>query len=587
MGSTLVIFVLSLIVAYLFISIEIDEFKKHLHTFESTLIQREKHSIKTMTDNLVNDILEEKRTAQEEIRRRVKSQTMIIYELIQSILAQNTFKSKDEIMHIVLKTIRAITIGNDVDFYIFDAYGTLLFNSNNGIGEGENFIDFKDINGEQFVSDIVHKNAFVEYAWFVPNESIISRKITYSKKVAPLNIVIGSGAFLDRQYSIKQSLDAKIHRKKLNKNEFIFVYEILTLNHIPKDSKLIVQKNITTDQKTLQAMKEVLVMSDYTAGRYHHYDHKILYATFLAKDRMFIASGVDLKAISNIFDNERKKSRENLKKKIVSLGINILIVALIFFILSYMISKRIEQIFKNYRINIADSQQLLIQKSKMAAMGEMIGNITHQWRQPLSQISGLFHDIESAYEYRELDKKYLSGRVDEANDLLEYMSETMEEFKHFFNPDTEVEIFTLTEGIEKALKMIRASFKAHNIIIVMHVDSDVHIEGLLNAFSQVILNILSNAKEIALLRAVQEPVIEIKSKVDTGYVYLSIQDNCGGIEAEILDKIFEPYVTSKYTYGTGIGLYMSKLIIENKMHGKIYVRNNAQGAVFTLKLRIA
>jgi len=75
--------------------------------------------------------------------------------------------------------------------------------------------------------------------------------------------------------------------------------------------------------------------------------------------------------------------------------------------------------------------------------------------------------------------------------------------------------------------------------------------------------------------------------VDAGYVYLSIQDNCGGIEAEIIDKVFEPYVTSKYTYGTGIGLYMSKLIIENKMHGKIYVENNTQGAVFILKIKTA
>ena len=587
LGSTFVILVISLIVAYLFISVEIDEFKKHLKTFESTLVQREKLSIKTMTDNLVNDMLEERRGEQEEVRRRVKGQTLIIYDLIQSILVQNTLKSKDEIMHIIRQTMQAITAGNDLDFYIFDVQGTLVFNSSQGIGEGENFIDFEDINGETFVRDIVEKNAFVEYAWFVPNESIISRKITYSKKLDALDIVIGSGEFLDKRYAITQNLYAKIHRKKLNENEFIFAYEIMSLNQILKDSRLVVRKNIGTDKGTLQAIKKILIQSDYSGEKYYEYDNKMLYTTFLSKDRLFIASGVDLKAISHVFDEERSKSRENLKKKIWSLGINILIVALIFFILSYLISKRIEKMFKNYRIKVANSQNLLIQKSKMAAMGEMIGNIAHQWRQPLSQLSGLFHDIESAYDYKELDKKYLATRIDEANDLLEYMSETMEEFRNFFDPDVATETFALYEGIEKALKMIDPSLSACHISIKQNIDQRVRVTGVLNAFSQVILNILSNAKEMACLREIEDPVIMIDSRVDRTNVYLSIRDNCGGIDSEIIDKIFEPYVTTKYTYGTGIGLYMSKLIIENKMHGKIYAKNDESGAVFTLKLKVS
>lgn len=584
LGSTFVILVLSLVVAYLFISVEIEESKRHLKTFEHTLVQHERHAIKTITDNLVNDMLEEQRGTQEEIRRRVKGQTMIVYDLIQSILAQNTLKNKAEIMDIVIQTMRAITIGNDLDFYIFDIGGTLVFNSSQGIGEGENFMDFRDINEETFVRDIIEKNAFVEYIWFVPNKSMVSRKITYSKKVEALGMIIGSGEFLDARSGITENLNAKMNREQLNENEFVFVYEIMSLDQILKDSKLVVQKNIATDVKTLKAVKEILIDSDYTGERYLTYDQKILYATFMPTERLLIASGFDLKAISHVFDEERQKSRDNLEKKIWSLGVNILIVALIFFMLSYLISKRIEKMFKSYRIRVARSQQLLIQKSKMAAMGEMIANITHQWRQPLSQLSGLFHDIESAYDYKELDKTYLSTRVDEANDVIEYMSETMEEFKSFFSPDTDMEIFTVYEGIEKALKMIDSSLQAHHVEIEVKVDKTVQVKGVLNAFSQVILNILSNAKEVALLREIMSPKIVVESRSDDRYVYIVIADNAGGIDEEIIEKIFEPYVTTKYAYGTGIGLYMSKLIIENKMHGSIHVENDTKGALFVLKL---
>lgn len=586
LGSTFVIFVVAVIIAYLFIGAEVNEFKKHLKTFESTLIQREKHSTKTLIDNLVNDITEEKRNEYAEIRKRVRSQTLIVHDLIQSIMAQNTLKKKDEIMLIVMKTIRAITTGSDLDFYIFDYNGTLIFNSRKGVGEGINFIDFKDINGERFVKKIVQKNAFVEYAWFVPKKSKISRKITYSIKMNKLGIVIGFGEFLDNQYSIKKSLYWKISRKKLNDNTFVFAYEIMALNNISQDSKLLVNKNIITTAKELKVMEEILIKSDYMGGQYFEYGDKIVYAVFLLRYRIFIASGIDLKAINAILDAEQKRSRENLEKNILSLAFNILIVAFVFFIFSYLVSKKIERMFRNYRIKIARSQQLLIQKSKMATMGEMIGNIEHQWRQPLSQISGLFHDIESAYDYKELDKKYLASRVDEANDLLEYMSETMEEFKDFFNPNTILDKFTVYEGVEKALKIIGASLKSSNIAIEFDINKKISIEGYLNEFSQVILNILSNSKEISIQRRTENPTIGIDCIEYDTYIHVQISDNCGGVDEQIIDRIFEPYVTSKYSYGTGIGLYMSRMIIENKMYGKIFVANTKDGVLFTIELPI-
>lgn len=214
-----------------------------------------------------------------------------------------------------------------------------------------------------------------------------------------------------------------------------------------------------------------------------------------------------------------------------------------------------------------------MQKSKMASMGEMIGNIAHQWRQPISELSGLFFDIESAYDYSELNKKYLSSRIDEANDLLEYMSKTIDDFREFYNPNNKKEKFSLSDNITKTISIVSSSLKYHNIDIHVNIDEKLVVEGYSSEFSQVLLNIISNSKEIALMRDIKEPAISIYSDIEEGNINIHVEDNCGGIQEDIIDKIFNPYFTTKYNYGTGIGLYMSKIIIENKMNGKIFAQN--------------
>jgi C4-dicarboxylate-specific signal transduction histidine kinase len=243
--------------------------------------------------------------------------------------------------------------------------------------------------------------------------------------------------------------------------------------------------------------------------------------------------------------------------------------------------------FKDYRVKIANSQQLLIQKSKMASMGEMIGNIAHQWRQPLAQLSGMFLDLESAYNYGELNKKYLTSRVAQANDLLEYMSKTIDDFKEFYNPNSKEKRFNIYESIQNAIKIISPALKYHNIAIEVDVDKSLCLKGFSNEFSQVILNIISNSKDIAILRQIKEAKIKIYARTKEDAILIHIEDNCGGIKEDNLDKIFEPYFTTKYDYGTGIGLYMCKVIIENKMGGKIFAKNVTQDLLrFTIELVI-
>ncbi|MCT7473638.1 ATP-binding protein [Aliarcobacter cryaerophilus] len=230
-------------------------------------------------------------------------------------------------------------------------------------------------------------------------------------------------------------------------------------------------------------------------------------------------------------------------------------------------------------------EQILIQQSKLAAMGEMIGNIAHQWRQPLAQISAIHMNMKVTYDFNKFDEVYLNEKIKEANKLTSYMSQTINDFQNFFIPQKEKEIFSIEKACKDAYNIIDSSLKYHNIEINFNIKEDTNIFGYKNEFSQVILNILSNAKDILIERKIENPKINIEVKNGDNYSIIKIHDNAGGVKDDILDKIFDPYFTTRHkTQGTGIGLYMAKNIIERNMSGFINVKNIGNGALFTIKV---
>lgn len=230
-------------------------------------------------------------------------------------------------------------------------------------------------------------------------------------------------------------------------------------------------------------------------------------------------------------------------------------------------------------------EQLLIQQSKLAAMGEMIGNIAHQWRQPLAQISAIHMNMKVTYDFDKFTKEYMKEKMDEAKKLTSYMSQTISDFQNFFKPQGEKELFSVEKACREAYFIVESSFKFHGIEVSFNVKEDVEVVGYKNEFSQVVLNLISNAKDIILERKIKEPKIDIEIKSGETYAIVKVQDNAGGVNPEIIDKIFDPYFTTRHkTQGTGIGLYMAKNIIERNMHGHINVRNSKDGALFTAKV---
>ncbi|MBF0552921.1 MAG: response regulator [Nitrospirae bacterium] len=251
---------------------------------------------------------------------------------------------------------------------------------------------------------------------------------------------------------------------------------------------------------------------------------------------------------------------------------------------------------------------LLIQQSKMASMGEMIVAIGHQWRQPLNAVALYVQDARDAFDSGELDKAYMSEMVEGTLRQVTFMSNTINDFTNFFRPSKKKTPFNINIAIKEVVNLVYDLFKKAGIEITFSCiypeavrkpcenqmkdicicEPGLIVEGFKNEFKQVILNILCNARDVVIghkdMGFISEGEISVELSKLAGMVKIEIKDNGGGIPAEFIDKLFEPYFTTKGAKGTGIGLYMSKVIIESNMGGRIYAVNGEKGAVFTIEL---
>jgi signal transduction histidine kinase len=215
----------------------------------------------------------------------------------------------------------------------------------------------------------------------------------------------------------------------------------------------------------------------------------------------------------------------------------------------------------------------------------MISNIAHQWRQPLSELSSILMFIKFKYDINSLDKETMNKKSKEADRVLEYMSHTIDDFRNFFMPKKEKEEFFLINSIEMVMGIISSTLLNYNIKIEISVDENIKIKTFLNEYKQVLLNIIGNAKDVLIEKNIENPLIKIIAIEDDKSVVLFIEDNGGGILVEPKSKIFEPYFTTKEdSNGTGLGLYMSKIIVDKNMKGKLKVKNTKQGAKFSISI---
>lgn len=251
------------------------------------------------------------------------------------------------------------------------------------------------------------------------------------------------------------------------------------------------------------------------------------------------------------------------------------------------INRTLEERVAHSVSELRSKDKLMIQQSRQAAMGEMINNIAHQWKQPLNNLGLLIQGVEYDFAAGLLTRADMKSESNKCMDLISYMSQTIDDFRSFFREDKQKTDFGVRQSITRAIQLVSASLKDRGIKIIVEAGEELLINGYPNEYAQVMLNLLGNARDVLIERAISDPLIKVEIAAKAGSAFVTISDNGGGIREEIIASIFDPYFTTKQQdKGSGIGLFMSKTIIEKHMGGSLTVCNRNDGACFTVAVAL-
>ncbi len=413
------------------------------------------------------------------------------------------------------------------------------------------------------------------------------------------------GSFLNlktKEESLKATFFDMISAIPLEDTDFMMLYE--------RDEAIFMSKNIQDvfDSNSLEPIaKNLSKKATWNEGRLEGYYY---FSRYYAPFDWYLIYGFD---ISKISEKELKKL-QNLEQILDDeldfiIKVSAMIVLLVV-MLSFLLSRKINQIFAQYNKEVKDKRdeleklnrsleqrvsdelkahrekdKMLIQQSKMAEMGDMLSMIAHQWRQPLNQMSYLLMNIDSAYEYDELTKEYLDEKLKEGNTLLEFMSVTIDDFRNYFRPDKDKEFVLVSDIIDTSVVLIQKSLEINSIEVKIDTEGRDLTYIYKNEFIQVMLNLIKNAQDVLVQNNINEPKIFISSRCKKEKLIVEVCDNGGGVDNDIKDRVFEPYFSTKEkSNGTGLGLYMSKMIIEEHLDGKLSVHNSNDGACFRIEI---
>ena len=337
-----------------------------------------------------------------------------------------------------------------------------------------------------------------------------------------------------------------------------------------------------------------------------HFSKKLGFFRLYKKYNWVIGAGLYIDDIEKSILENKKLLEVRVNKYVRQVVIFSSLIILVIGILSLIMSNKINKAFNNYKEKVKKKEfelqdlnkslekrvqmaikeakkkdRAMLHQSRLARMGAMLSMIAHQWRQPLSEVSGILMELETANKFNKADSKLINESVKESNKLIGFMSHTIDDFRNFFKPDKKKIRFYVDDACNEAISLVGASIKSYHITLNKKVKCNCIINGYEREFAQVMLNLISNAKDILNQREIQNPTIDIIVDVKDKNTVITVEDNAGGVKKEHLDLIFEPYFTTKSSSkGTGLGLYMSKMIIEKNMNGELSVENTKKGAMF-------
>ncbi len=587
----------------------LNSFKEEkIKELKKTLIIQKKDLVSEKVSSLVDDINHIKSTVNKMTEKDLKRRTDEVFVLIDNILKDSVDKQKKEIIKSILNSIRY----DDGRGYFF-AYDRTTGKIEVHILKsliGKNIKTLKTSDGKSpYVrnEEVLKKGkgeGFFTLKFQKPDDpNRVYKKIDFIKYDKKLNWVIGTGEYVDDMTKeMQKNVLNRIKMKRYGKNGYFWIVRddgILLLNPYYTEGE---GKNVfgicdvngtkfikSFIQKLKNDNKGAFVEYYWKDPKTNMVKKKIGFAKYMKSWGWIVGSGLYMDDIKILL----KKSENKIQKQIEHfyyIAIFIIIVSIIVVILiSYYLSRKIRYVFISYRndlhnkINKAIEEntkhlRLIQQQGKLMALGEMVGAIAHQWRQPLNALAINVQNLEDDYDDGLLNREFLEKFIDKNMKIIRFMSKTIDDFVNFYKTDKKRVLFSVKESIEGIVSILSSQLKNNGIKVEIK-GEDFELKGYKNEFQQALLNIINNAKDAILESKRKDGVIWIEIK-DSSII---IKDNGGGIKAQDKYVIFEAEYTSKGEgHGMGMGLYMTKLIIEDKLKGKIFVENIKDGAMFKI-----
>lgn len=583
-------------------------------------LERNKELIKEKVHEIYNHILLAQQSTELKLKKRLEEELDKAHTIMTAIYKHNKDKPENEIKELIKQSLRDVRFNDGRGyFFIYNMKAKNVLLPTHPHLENKSFINHKDAQGNYIIRRMANtmKNtpkSFYEWYWYKPNNKTEQKKkIGLTKRFEPFNWFIGTGEYVeDFESEVQETLLNYIRTIRYGKSGYIFIitYDTIYLSHIRKEfwGKSAITNN---DTKEIRTVIERLIKIAKDGEGYDSYiqnkkpgsdlaTHKISYVKGLQNWQWMIGTGFYEDDIKEALTIAKKKIDKKFQQYIRNTIVICILMTIVLLVISLYISKLLKKRFVRYTKEIeqhithnSKQQDILAQQSKMAAMGEMISNIAHQWRQPLSNITTASTGMRIQKELGLLNDQQFYEGIDNISKSAQHLSHTIDDFRNFFHTSKEHIQFNLNRLIEKTINLLEAQFKNKNIEIIKNIE-DVSITNLENELIQVMMNLFNNARD-ELVKKPQEfkrfIFIDVTSTEEK--VTITFKDNAGGISQDILPRIFEPYFTTKHkAQGTGIGLYMSKEIIEKHMYGTIHVENESYtyedetfyGAKFTIEL---
>ena len=596
---------LFIITLSIFISLSLYLNNKKTFDTEKILIEKEhilnnKKLIKNQVDNVYEYIKYQQKNTESKLRKNLKEKVYEAYSIAMNIYKENKHLDKKTVEKMIKDALRTIRFNNGRGyFFIYSLdYECVLLPIAQHI-EGKSFYNFKDGKGSYLTRNIIsmikkENEGFMKWWYHKPSDMNNQyEKLGFNKYFEPFNWFIGTGEYIeDFENDIKKDVLSHIQNLKYPNYGYIFTidYYGINLTHIEKNilGLTVNEANVTTNnQKIYDAIKKTKKEGSTFTSYVQRIkpgsnlpEKKTSYLKNIQNWEWIIGKGFYEDEIDLIIQKKKKILDQRLKEDLNQLIISAMILTILLLLISAFISRLLERRFFDYKNEIklnldelTKQQNILAQQSKMAALGEMIANIAHQWRQPLSMISTVSTGMKLKRELGELDDKEFNQNLDYINNSTQYLSKTIDDFRNFFSTDKEEKEFKIKNAFENALDIIGVQYKNKNISIIKNI-ADISILGIKSELIQVFINILNNSRDELIKKEDENRLIFVDIYLQGNDVYIKIKDNAGGIDEKIIEEVFKPYFTTKSkNKGTGIGLYMSKEIINKKFKGEIKIEN--------------